>query len=102
MQHRERVAKLQRIALTLTRIPKLALYGKTPKGFTQYIYRGFPKNEKICDISTPGPADSDEGPLTAKDRDPTGSLREEPYFHPCYTNISPLPNTACSVSTRVE
>ena len=39
--------------------------------------------EKSIDISTAGPAGSDEGPYMSKARGPTGSYKEEPYFHPC-------------------
>ena len=39
--------------------------------------------EKDFDISRPGPADSGEGPSMSQARGPTGSYKEEPYFHPC-------------------
>ena len=39
--------------------------------------------EKDINISKPGPEDSDKGPKNSMTKGPTGSYKEEPYFHPC-------------------
>ena len=41
--------------------------------------------EIVKDISTAGPAGSDEGPTFFKARGLTGPYNDEPYFRPCHS-----------------